>query len=95
MKKILMILALLCICFANSFAQEAAGGESKSEAIEFLSRDGVLLNKDFHEIGTVAGIEFESLIITDVVSGKRTGCLRIETSYSSSAGGTDTVHRGS
>lgn len=88
MKKILFMLVTLFCLSAN--AQEKKEEESsKSKTVELLKKDGVLLKKDFYDIGKVAGATFQNIVITDISTGQKTGALRIETSYYSSIG-TDT-----
>lgn len=88
MKKVVFILITLFCLSAN--AQEKKQEEaSKSKTVELLSKDGVLLKKDFYDIGKVAGVTFQNIVITDISTGTKTGALRIETSYYSSLG-TDT-----
>lgn len=87
MKKVLI--AFLTVVFATmiAFAQEQAKDaipESKSKAIEFLKTDGSLLIKEFYDLVKVKGVECQVLVITNVVSKKKIGCLRLETKYSSS-----------
>lgn len=88
MKKVLFMLITLFCLSAN--AQEKKQEEaSKSKAVELLKKDGVLLKKDFYDIGKVAGVTFQNIVITDISAGTKTDALRIETSYYSSLG-TDT-----
>lgn len=88
MKKVLFMLVVLFCLSAN--AQEKKEEESsKSKTVELLKKDGVLLKKDFYDIGKVAGVTFQNIVITDISTGQKTGALRIETSYYSSIG-TDT-----
>lgn len=82
-----MLITLFCL---SANAQEKKQEEaSKSKAVELLKKDGVLLKKDFYDIGKVAGVTFQNIVITDISAGTKTGALRIETSYYSSLG-TDT-----
>lgn len=92
MKKYSAIIALL-LCGFLSFAQTEKNTEdkSKSKALEFLSKDGSFILKEFYELGTVKGVNCEVLIITDVVKNEKIGCLRVETShYVSYSYGSDT-----
>lgn len=87
------LLFMLCALFAfiNANAQQKASeNESKSVAVELLSKDGVLFKKEFHKIGAVGGVSFENIIITDVSTGHKTGALRLETNYYISSGNVDT-----
>lgn len=83
------ILALIVAIFASmtAFAQEQAKDaipESKSKAVEFLKADGSLLIKEFYDLDIIKGVECQVLVITNVVTKKKLGCLRLETRYSSS-----------
>lgn len=88
-KTILLILLALVPMFI--FAQEGKETESKSKAVEFSKKDGTLLRKEFYDIGSVKGIEFQVLIMTDELSKEKLGALRIKTSYYSSVGTDDYV----
>ena len=84
MKKVLSLLIIM-LCFGfYSFAQEKAKDdipESKSKAIEFLKADGTFLVKEFYDLQKIKGVECQVLIMTNVVSGTKMGCLRLETQY--------------
>ena len=58
--------------------------ESTSKTLEFMAKDGTLIQREFFQLGKVKGVECEVLIIKDVVSNKKIGCLRLKTRYSSS-----------
>ena len=73
-------LALLSVP-AISFAEEAKEEASKSSSVEFMRQDGALLLKEFYPEVNIGGVKFQVLVITDVVSGKKMGCLRLETKY--------------
>lgn len=89
MKNLLLFIVLMLVC-TSSFSQEKKEEEkSKSEVVEFLQKDGVLLEKNFFDIGKVSGVKFQTIVITDLISKKKVGALRIETSHYSSIG-TDT-----
>ena len=85
MKKMLLI-ALLTVLCGVSYAQEKkdASQESSSKTLEFMKKDGTLIQREFYPLGKVKGVECEVLIITDVISKKKMGCLRLKTKYSSS-----------
>ena len=75
MKKLILMLAMvLPICV---FAQENEI-ESKSKTVELLEKQGVLLRKDFYDIGIVDKVLFQTLIVTDMTTKEKTGALRIE-----------------
>lgn len=56
---------------------------SNSKTVELLKKEGVLLKKDFYDIEKVGGASFQTIIITDVSTGEKTGALRIITSDAS------------
>ena len=84
MKKILIALIAVLSCVGASFAQEVKEPESKSKAIEFLSKDGSFLLKEFYDLPKVGGVECQVLIMKNIVTGDKMGCLRLETKYYSS-----------
>lgn len=84
MKKILFLL-MITACL-SSYAQEKQEDLSKSKTVELLQKDGVLLKKDFYQIGDVPGVNFQNIVITNVATGEKTGALRLKTSYYSSLG---------
>lgn len=84
MKKILLILLGLVLSF-SCYAQDTDDDKSKSVALEFLSNSGSLMRKEFIELGKIKGVKCQVLIITNVVTNKKVGCLRLETQYYSSA----------
>lgn len=83
MKKLFFILAVALLSVpAIAFAEEEAKEEtSKSSTVEFLQRDGSLILKEFYPEVNIGGVKFQVLILTDVVTGKKMGCLRLETKY--------------
>ena len=85
MKKILFALVMLLIG-GTAFAQEKqnATEESNSKTLEFMKKDGTLIQREFYPLGKVKGVECEVLVITDLISKKKIGCMRLKTSYSSS-----------
>jgi hypothetical protein len=84
MKKIasLLFVALLCVA---SFAQEQKKEDSKSKAVEFSARDGSLIKREFTKLGKVGGVDFQVLLLTDVLKNEKLACLRLTTTYYSSA----------
>ena len=81
MKKFLFYV-LLTLMYFPTYAQEMDSKESKSELVEFFSKDGVFLRKDFYDIGNIGGIEFKNVIFTYVSTGEKRGGMRISTSSS-------------
>lgn len=80
MKKVFLFLAVALIS-VSAVAQDKAGEVSSSTSINFMSKDGVLLQKEFYDLPKIKGISFQVLIITDIVQNSKVGCLRIETKY--------------
>lgn len=80
MKKVLILAAVLLIGGLVS-AQEEEKSESKTVA--FMQKDGTLLQRETYPLTNIKKFpaECEVLIIKDVVSGSKMGCMRIETSY--------------
>jgi len=86
MKKYLLLCLLIVSVFNTSFAQAQEKDvipESKSKAIEFLKADGTFLLKEFYDLQKIKGVECQVLIMKNVVSGSKLGCLRLETQYRS------------
>lgn len=88
MKKLLFMMAVLFLGISAN-AQDSKQEESKSTVVKLLKKDGVLLRKDFYDIGKVDGVTFENIIITDISTGEKSGALRLKTFHYSSLG-TDT-----
>lgn len=89
MKRVLLIMTVLFLVISVN-AQTSKENESKSETVQLLQKDGILLRKDFYDIGKVEGVTFQNIIITDLSTGEKTGALRLETYYYSPSLGTDT-----
>ena len=89
MKKLLFV--ILCMlgsmyfCVAQNKVQEQEEKEdiSASKTIEFMQRAGSLHVKQFYPARIIKTISFQVLIITDVLTNEKMGCLRIETQYAS------------
>ncbi|MBE6260706.1 MAG: hypothetical protein E7107_07765 [Prevotella sp.] len=88
MKKILFVVVLLMPMFLNAQEKEE---KSNSKTLEFLAKDGSVLKKEFYDLPEVGSsynrTQNQVLIITDLKSNEKRGCLRIITSYSSSTSG--------
>ena len=82
MKKLFILLVLLC-SVAVSNAQEKET-ENRSKAALFEESKGSLIRKDFYNLPKVGGLENNVLILTDIFTGTKIGCLRMETKYHSS-----------
>lgn len=76
MKKLFILLVLLC-SVAVSNAQEKET-ENRSKAALFEESKGSLIRKDFYNLPKVGGLENNVLILTDIFTGTKIGCLRME-----------------
>lgn len=76
MKKLFILLVLLC-SVAVSNAQEKET-ENRSNAVLFEESKGSLIRKDFYNLPKVGGLENNVLILTDIFTGTKIGCLRME-----------------
>ena len=84
MKKLFILLVLLC-SVAVSNAQEKETEKSQSNAVLFEQSIGSLIRKDFYNLPKVRGVENQVLILTDILTGEKMGCLRMKPKqYSSS-----------
>ncbi|MCM1531716.1 MAG: hypothetical protein NC048_04155 [Bacteroides sp.] len=86
MKKSLLFCIFAFTAVLSSLAQsqeKSAIPESKSKAVEFLNANGTFLVKEFYDLQKIKGVECQVLIMKNVVSGSKLGCLRLETHYSS------------
>ena len=79
MKKLFILLVLLC-SVAVSNAQEKET-ENRSKAALFEESKGSLIRKDFYNLPKVGGLENNVLILTDIFTGTKIGCLRMTTKY--------------
>lgn len=88
MKKILILVVIAIMSLTTTFAQEAAEKKSASKTVEFLSKDGSFFKKEFYDLPAVGTsynkVDCQVLIITDLKSNEKRGCLRLTTYYSSS-----------
>ena len=84
MKKTILLAILAITALIPSFAQEADKQESKSNTILFQERGNSLMERKYFDIGTIPGVEFQNIVISNVQSGEKVGALRLITSdYSS------------
>lgn len=81
MKKLILTLFISVLVFSVASAQQAPEPESKSKTIEFLSKDGSFLLKDFLSSTKIDGLDFQVLIITNIKDNSKIGCLRLTTKY--------------
>ena len=92
MKKIIIVLALIMPMLLCAQEKEE---KSNSKTLEFLSKDGSILKKEFYdlpEVGTSYNkTQNQVLIITNMKTNEKMGCLRIITTYPSSSGNTDYI----
>ncbi len=94
MKK-LFIFSLFCILMCLSSVAQDQKEKSSSKTVEFLSKDGTFFKKEFFDLPTVGSsynrIDCQVLIITDMKSNEKRGCLRLTTHYSSSVSSDDYI----
>ena len=87
MKKFLIFAVLVIMSLTTAFAQESEK-KSASKTVEFLSKDGSFFKKEFYDLPAVGGsynkVDCQVLIITDLKTNEKRGCLRLTTYYSSS-----------
>ena len=84
MKKLFILLVLLCsvaVSNAQENAQEKETEKSQSKAVLFEKSIGSLIRKDFYNLPKVSDVENNVLILTDILTGTKIGCLRMETKY--------------
>lgn len=81
MKKLFLFTVLFTIA-ALSFAQERETEKSASEAVRFEKSVGSLIKKDFYNLEDAENFyKIDVLILTNVLSGAKVGCLRWENRY--------------
>lgn len=81
-----LILMLLILLSLPSVAQNAKSDMEKSDSksISFMSSSGSFMKKEFYDITKIKGVEYQVLIMTDMLTNRKMGCLRLQTVYSSS-----------
>ncbi len=84
MKKILLSVIFIAIALVSFSQETTTQPESQSKSVEFLSKNGSFILKEFYDVGKVGGVTCQVLIMTDIKDNTKLGCLRLETSYSSS-----------
>lgn len=85
MKEVIFLIIFICIIGSveKTKAQETdQQANSKSETVQLLNKQGVLLLKDFYDIGKVnipfsSTIFFRNIVITNITTGEKSGALRI------------------
>lgn len=92
MKRLLFVLALMMPMFLNAQEKEE---KSNSKTLEFMAKDGIVLKKEFYNLPDVGSsynkTQNQVLIVTDLKSNEKRGCLRIITNYPSSSGNTEYI----
>ncbi len=82
MKYFIFIIALL---MPITLCAQENEEKSSSKTVEFLSKDGSFLKKEFYDQPTVGSsynrIDCQVLIITDMKTNQKIGCLRLTTYY--------------
>ena len=85
MKKIIVIVLALMSYPIVSLAQEETSApkeeKTKSEAVQFMEKDGTLMLKEFYPEVNIGGVTFQVATLKDVVSDTKIGCLRVSTMY--------------
>ena len=88
----LICLSLSTLTFAQSQEQQE---KSSSKTVEFLAKDGTFFKKEFYDLPTVGSsyskVDCQVLIITDMKTNEKRGCLRLTTYYSSSVSNDDYI----
>lgn len=88
MKSFLFLLPCL-LWTLNAQAQDVPKEQAQSQAEEFSSQAGTLMQKEYVEVGSVKGLKVRALKMTDLLTKKSVTALRFEYEYRSSIG-TDT-----
>lgn len=90
MKKFLFIAILAIMSQTTAFAQETEK-KSASKTVEFLSKDGSFFKKEFYDLPAVGGsfnkVDCQVLIISDLKTNEKRGCLRLKTYFGTSSTG--------
>lgn len=81
MKKLLLALTVLMV--SSTLCAQENTEKSESKTVEFMSSCGTLLKKEFYNLEKVKGIENQVLILTDLKTGEKVGCMRLTTEYGS------------
>jgi hypothetical protein len=80
MKKSSLFLVALISCFIG-FAQQEVKEKSLSKTVEFSEKNGVLLQKEFEDLGSIKGVTFKNAYIKDLLTGEKIVALKLESSY--------------
>lgn len=92
-KSILLAIAAIFLACTTSFAQQKEE-ESASTTLQFMKSSGSFLVKEFYDLAVITGVTCKVLIITDVLTNKKIGCMRLETEYRSSYSGSPDTYVG-
>lgn len=88
MKKLLVLLIALSLSTINVFAQNTPTEEehkkSESKTLEFMESSGFFIQKEYFYLSSINGVEYEVLVITNLMNGNKMGCLTVTTTNSSS-----------
>lgn len=77
-----LIIAFACfIAFSQSTNEEP---KSNSVTLEFMDNSGSFIKKEFYDLPKVKSATCQALILTDIKTNKKIGCLRLKTVYYSS-----------
>ncbi|MBQ8222119.1 MAG: hypothetical protein IJZ87_02040 [Bacteroidales bacterium] len=81
MKNYLFVILSVIISITGMAQEKSVDDKSESKTLEFMSQGSSLIKKEFYDLGKVKGVECQVLIITNLLSNERLGCLRLETKY--------------
>ena len=82
MKRVLLL--FICLAFTVVlFAQETTNEpKSQSKSVEYMSKMGSFILKEFYDLGKVKGVKCQVLIMTNIRDNTKMGCLRLGTGSS-------------
>ena len=89
----MLALTAIFLVWTTSFAQQKKE-ESASTTLQFMNSSGSFMVKEFYDLATIKGVACKVLIITDVATNKKVGCMRLETTYRSSNSITPDTYKG-
>ncbi len=84
MKKQVLIVVLALMTVSVQSQEKAT--VSKSKSVEFSEKDGSLLKREFYDLSKIKGVENQILIISNITTSQKIGCLRLTTSSYSKYG---------
>lgn len=53
--------------------------KSESKTVDFLAENGVFIKKEFYDLSKVKTIEFQVLVLSNLMNDTKMGCLRLKT----------------